>query len=935
MTDHLRHNLLFLLALTAFSLLSEKARGQQDCFDAINVCSSTYTQNTSYFGTGLENELLPSNQNTCIGSGEVNSVWYTFTATSTGNFLFQLNPLGSVDYDFALFNLSTDSCSGIVAGTSQPISCNYANGVGPTGISNGGSGNNNGPNGSTQNAPVPVQEGETFALLICNFSGSQIGYELEFSGSGSIVDNSAGVIDSISLYGQCNPERVRIYLSDVIDCSSIASNGSDFSITGPGNVNIASVNGISCSGGTNQLWLNFDDNIPQTGTYTVSINTGSDGNTLLDGCGNEIPTNVSAQFEVVFIGPEVSISNVVSSDCGLNNGSATANVSSGTPPYNFNWNSSPSQNTATAVDLEPRVYRVAVTDANGCSTREFVTIDNNDPLDVSNVSSTPVSCHGATDGTAQIVPSGGTGGFTIEWDTNPVQTGQNATNLPGGNIDVIVTDNSGCEEEVTINVPQPPQINIPITSVNPDCATTNGSATVNPSGGNGGFTYQWNTAPQQNTATASGLAAGVYEVTVTDMNGCARTGNVILVDNFAPNATIESIVPDCGQGVGQATAVAYPTTGSYTYQWNTTPQQSTATATGLSEGEYYVMVTDANGCVQIINVKIDSVPPPAISLDITQPNCGETDGEVEAIVANGIDPLTYTWSSSSNTSNVETDLGTGTYDITVVDSTGCTTTETFTLQELPPQSEITTTSVCLGEESMFSFTTTSGATSWVWDFGDGNSSTDQNPTHIYASSGSHNVTLTLDGGCMPDQVTGTTEVFEQPTADFTYSPEIPTTSTTVEFVNTGTGGTSFLWDFGDGSTETGPRPSHQYEVDGAYDVLLTVIDDNGCQDTTTTTLEVLIAPVIFFPNAIIVEGTENNNHFQGYGIGVTSAELSVFDRWGTLLYFSASMNEILTTGWDGKFNGQFVKQGAYPYKVKASFYNGSSFEKLGTVTVIR
>jgi PKD repeat protein len=934
MARQLRLNLPFLFAVALSSLWNGEAFGQQDCFDAINVCTDSYVQNTSYTGVGLEYEVPAGTS--CLGNGEVNSVWYTFTATSSGNLLFQLNPLSpGDDYDFALFNLSTDSCSGIALGTSQPISCNYSADPGSTGLSSGGSGNNNGSSGPNQNAPVPVQQGETFALLISNFTASQSGYELAFSGSGSIVDNSAGVIDSISLYGQCNPNRVRLYLSDVIDCSSIASNGSDFSISGPGNVSIASANGISCSGGATELWLNFDDNLPQTGTYTVSVNTGTDGNTLMDGCGNEMATSVSVQFQVMFIGPEVTISNVVSSDCGLDNGSATANVTSGSPPYTFNWNSSPSQNTATAVDLEPRVYRVEVTDTNGCRAREFVTIDNNNPLDVSNVSATPVSCNGASDGTAQIIPSGGTGGFTIEWDTNPVQTGQNATNLPGGNIDVLVTDNSGCEEEVTINIPQPPQINIPITSVNPDCNVANGSATVNASGGNGGFSYQWNTNPVQTTSQASGLLAGVYEVVVTDMNGCTRTGSVILSDNFAPNATIESSVPDCGQGTGQATAVADPGTGPYTYQWNTSPPQSTATATGLSEGDYFVTITDANGCVQIINVKIDTVTPPQISFDLTDPGCGMSDGEATANVSYGISPYTYSWSSSGNTTSTETDLPEGTYSLTVVDSSGCTTTESFELNQLAPESEIFLEDVCFGEETSFSFTTTSGSTSWLWDFGDGNTSADANPVHTYAADGEFEVTLTLNGGCQPDEVIDTANVFEPPVADFTIDPVLPTTRDIVTFLYSGNGGTTFDWNLGDGTSSQDSRPSHQYVEDGYYDVLLTVTDANGCEDTITQTIEILLQPAIYVPNAFIPEGSPENSRFKGYGIGVTAAELSVFNRWGSQVFYSNDVNEILLNGWDGKNNGKLVPQGVYAYKLKASFYDGSEFQKLGTVLLIR
>jgi len=928
-------NIRHLLTVSFAMLVAQYCFAQQDCSTAISVCSNSFSQSNSYSGVGTTQEVQAGTS--CLDNGEVNSVWYTFTVSASGTLEFQLNPLNpNDDYDFALYNLTGDSCNSISSGTNVPVSCNYSADPGPTGLITGGSGSQNGSSDSNQNAPLSVQAGEVYSLIISNFTASQSGYSLDFSGSASIGDNQPAVLDTVGMNALCNPNSILLWFDQEIACSSIASGTFDIQITGPEPVTISSLSGIGCNDGTTDwLSIGFANSIQTTGTYNVTVQVGGDNNTFLDACGNETPPGNSISFNVDFIGPDLSLVSSADASCGNDNGSAEVVASGGTPPYTYWWNTSPTQNSSSATNLSSGSYRAWVTDANGCNKWLDVAISNNTPVDLTDISATPVSCHGASDGTALINPIGGVEPYSIEWQSSPIQTSTNATNLPGGTVSVLVTDNDGCLTSTSVNVPQPSPINLPTSIVNPDCGLSNGSATVNANGGNGGFIYEWDTSPVQSTATASTLMAGVYTVDVIDQNGCSASTSVILTDNFAPNATIESRIPDCGQGVGQATAVATSGAAPYSYSWSTVPQQNTATAVGLSEGDYYVTVTDANNCVQIINVKIDSVPPPEISLAISQPNCGETDGEVEAIVSNGISPLTYSWSSSSNTSNIETGLGSGTYDVSVIDSSGCATIETFVLEELPPESEMSMTNVCLGEESMFSFTTNSGTTSWIWDFGDGNTSTDQSPAHTYSNPGDYTVTLTLNGGCMTDQVTGTSEVFEQPSAEFTYSPEIPTTRSSIEFVNTGTGGTSFLWDLGDGTTETGPRPSHQYGVDGTYDVLLTVTDENGCQDTTTVSIEVLLSPVIYFPNAIMIEGTEENNHFQGYGIGVTSAELSIFDRWGTLLYFSSNTNEIMSTGWNGKFNGTLVKQGAYPYKVKATFYNNSSFEKLGTITVIR
>ena len=95
--------------------MSSAVYGQQDCFDAISVCSNTYVQNTSFSGFGASQEVQPGVS--CLGNGESNSAWYLFTVTSPGTLEFQLDPINpNDDYDFALYNLTNDSCSGIAAG---------------------------------------------------------------------------------------------------------------------------------------------------------------------------------------------------------------------------------------------------------------------------------------------------------------------------------------------------------------------------------------------------------------------------------------------------------------------------------------------------------------------------------------------------------------------------------------------------------------------------------------------------------------------------------------------------------------------------------------------------------------------------------------------------------------------------------------------------
>src|SRR5690606_15517613 len=180
------------------------------------------------------------------------------------------------------------------------------------------------------------------------------------------------------------------------------------------------------------------------------------------------------------------------------------------------------------------------------------------------------------------------------------------TNIPGpSSFPIRVTDGGGAF--ITIN-----DISSLNSCGNDPCATTtisinvtpthatcsaNGSAVASASGGTSPYTYSWNTTPAQTTANATDLAAGNYTVTATDANGCSGTQSVTINPPAqAPTVTTTSTDEGCGGVLGTATASATGGTAPYSYSWNTTPAQTSATATDLTAGTYTVTVTDANGC---------------------------------------------------------------------------------------------------------------------------------------------------------------------------------------------------------------------------------------------------------------------------------------------------------------------------------------------------
>ena len=910
---------------------------EQNCFNSILICSSNYSQTNSYSGIGTVNDVAPGQ--TCLGNGEVNSVWYSLTATQNGTLGFQLTPNNpNDDYDFAVFNITGDSCSSIASGALAPISCNYSATTGATGLSNAGSQTNVGTSGPNQNPMLNVLTGETYVILVSNFTSSLAGYNLSVTGSSSVVDNDAPTINNVNLNGSCNPNRLDLELSEPVLCSTLA--GMEFSITGPTGVVITSATAVSCTqeGLSSQIRLNLSQPIMTTGTYTVLVNNGSDGNTLEDRCGNEIPDGFTITFEVEFIGPTITVNTVTPTDCGQDNGAVNISVSGGTQPYTYNWNTSPVQTTQDANGLESGIVRIRVEDANGCRTQQNITVTSNGGPTVAPGAVTPVSCHGGSDGSAQVLPSGGNASYAYSWNTNPPQYGQVANNLAAGNYVCTVTDASNCEATRNINVPQPTPVLTSNLNVEPSCGQNDGSITISSSGGTPGYSYFWNTTPSQNGATATNLGAGVYNVNVTDANGCLSQVMVVLNNVTSPNASVTNSLPDCGQNSGSATVQAASGVAPLTYVWNTTPPQFGTTATGLAAGDYFVSITDANGCIQTINVKIDTTTAPILSMAVTDSDCGMDNGAIDGSVSLGTVPHTYTW-SHDGTLNVEdlSALPPGQYTLLVTDDLGCTDQETVTVIELPPTSSFTATTVCETFATDFVATTTSMATDFTWDFGDGTVGSGQTTSHTYATSGNYTVNLVLTGGCQDDQATlnGVT-VNPLPDPDFTHDPDVPTTRTPVTFVYTGTPVTSYQWNIAGNGSSTDQNFTTVIPTEGLQTVQLTVTDANGCTNQISQDVMVLLEPGLYLPNTFRVGSTNGaNQRFVFFGTGIVEGELSIHDRWGKQHYFSSDVNELTNVGWGGtSLEGSVLPEDSYSYRVSAKFYNGREYNAVGTITLM-
>jgi hypothetical protein len=378
---------------------------------------------------------------------------------------------------------------------------------------------------------------------------------------------------------------------------------------------------------------------------------------------------LGAVTPVLPISLSVSSNNITCN--GAQNGTATVTASGGKSGFVYNWSSSPVQTTATASNLSAGTYTVTVKDAAGTAQTATVTIIEPTAL-AATTALTPEYC-GKKNGTATATVSGGTAPYTYAWTTLPVQTTNVATGLTAGGYSVTITDKNSCTKVIPVVITATAGLNVTTPTTTENCGKKDGTATAVISGGTAPFTYSWTTLPIQTASVATGLTAGGYTVTVTDVNGCTGSVKAIVTTTALLSTTTALTQEYCGKKNGTATATVSGGIAPYTYTWTTLPVQTTNEATGLTAGGYSVTVTDKSGCNTITPIVITAAAGLTVTTPTTTENCGKKDGTATAVVSGGTAPFTYSWTTLPiQTASVATGLTTGGYTVTVTDVNGCT-----------------------------------------------------------------------------------------------------------------------------------------------------------------------------------------------------------------------------------------------------------------------
>ncbi|MAC94148.1 MAG: hypothetical protein CMC96_01470 [Flavobacteriales bacterium] len=703
---------------------------------------------------------------------------------------------------------------------------------------------------------------------------------------------------------------------------------------------------VNINGGTTPYTYLWSDN--QTTATANNLTEGTYTVTVTDDLGCTISDTIIINEPTVLTSTISSTSNI--SCNGAADGSATVSATGGTQPYTYNWSNNAT--TANIQNLNPGTYIVTITDANSCTKVDSVSISQPNALTSSISNSTNVSCFGLADGTAAVTLSGGTTPYTYFWSTNA--TTSSIQNLGAGTYRVTVTDNNNCRITDSVTITQPNQLTSSLSGQDISCFGRNdGTISASVNGGTAPYSYNWSN--NSSNSTIGNLAAGTYTVTITDINSCEVTNSFQInePDDLTLSVTADDTV--CINVPKQLVAVAQGGTGAYTYSWSNnlgnspnqsvTPQQNTT---------YSVSVTDANNCpqkVESVSLTVRDIASNNLSVNSSNNVCVGDSATISVSFDGNLEPYFYNWNQALNGISDQrvSPPSTTTYRLTITDICNNSINDSAVVQvSEPPQINLNDTLVqgCEDLSVSFSNRTPNGYT-YEWIFGNGESSTEAEPTHIYTEPGLYNVGLkvTTPQGCESiSDANYQVRVLNAPEAEIFANPtSADIKNPIIDFYGNFGDAVSWEWFFGDGRDSSNVNNiTYTYADTGTYRVKLFETGSNGCIDSAFVNIRInpnydIKIPNVFIPNTGGSNGgtynpnNPDNSVFFPYMEYVEDYHLMIFNRWGELVFESKDIN----IGWDGYYKGKLAQADVYVYKIEVQFINGKRETKVGDLTLLR
>ncbi len=488
-----------------------------------------------------------------------------------------------------------------------------------------------------------------------------------------------------------------------------------------------------------------------------------------------------------------------------------------------------------------------------------------------------------------------------------------------------------------------------------------GSIFTSTSGGTMPYSYSWSTNPVQAFSTATNLTAGSYTVTVTDSNFCV-TPAVAIITQPTPVITTAGINDTvCPGQPAILKAFAGGGSGNYYFAWQPsgTINAGTLNITPTTDSVFTVIAYDKNNCVGTsvtITAIVYKLPIDSVHVLSTSPICPGQSSDISVQTTGPTNSLTYQWNPNlGNGPGVYTviPLVPTTYVVTITNACGAVITDSVAVLFNPPPTMIVrsdTNAICVPEVVQFNDNSITGnpidpITKWNWNFGDGTSSIQQNPDHLYNQPGAYfvHLTVTTGDGCTNNNSVAPLLInaYPYPISNFSLNEtdlELP--YDVIICRNQSFGASTYHWNFGDGFTTTDPNPSHLFTSIGVFHIQLISTSINGCSDTSYVQVKTnadVVFPNAFTPNVKASSGgaydinSLDNDIFFPYTSGVVDYKFQIFNRWGELIFESLN----LKIGWDGYYKGQICQQDVYVWKAYIKLNSGKEFNKSGDVTLLR
>jgi len=472
------------------------------------------------------------------------------------------------------------------------------------------------------------------------------------------------------------------------------------------------------------------------GNYTVLVQD-------LNGCQGSIAATVGQPSTI-----DLTLANSNNVSCnGGSNGSAVTAISGGLAPYTYTLNGGSSQSSGTYSNLTAGTYTVEVTDANGCTDTQPVTITQPTVVTLSFVSATDASCSGS-DGSLTVAGAGGTGTLHYSSNGGATQTSPTFNTVAGGTYTIQVVDDNGCSASVPATVGIVNNLTaLLIDNQDVSCAgLSDGSAQLGGIGTPLPYTYSPVGGSSQGSNTFTSLAAGTYNYVVTDGNNCHDTVSVTIAQPTPVSVTTNTPLTMCTGSSVIMNAQATGGNGSYVFTWsNSLPNGPSNTVSPAGTTNYTVTATDANGCTANSTIQVTVNSNPIINAGNDQAVCIGN-----PVILSGSGVQNYTWNNGVTNGVSFTPASTQTYTVTGIDANGCQGSDqvVVTVNPLPAVDAGAPQAICQGTSVTLNG---SGAVSYTWNNGVTNS-----VSFIPSSTQTYTVTGTNANGCVnTDQVTVT------------------------------------------------------------------------------------------------------------------------------------------------------------------------------------